>query len=258
MMISSGVDELPRVPIQVLVKGYISWEMILYARRLSQQREWISYWCPVSVGRSAAEPRQRVRLVETARALVEGGASVDTNNSIGERPLHLTVKVANLELLSFLLAHGADPDATTSIDSYTPLHEACIQSDMPLNIIKRLAVACHIEACDGTGMTPLHWSCYTGRKEVVAHLLDLNADIESRGGSIDAPSIHHAARGNNNVLLRYLIQKGSDLTSVKPSDEIAIHQASRSSALDTLRVLVAKEILLSMLQTQTWIHHHTL
>jgi ankyrin repeat protein len=179
---------------------------------------------------------------ETVGVLLEGGAVIDAKDAEGKRAIHLAVKGANLETLSLLLDRGADPDAITTNDGRTPLHVACLDSTTPLSIIKRLVAAnADLEARDGKGMTPLLWSCCDGgRKEVLALLLDSNVSIESRGGEVNAPALHHAAATNNDVTLKYLIQRGADLESIDDSGCTAVHHACNAGSLDTLRILVAK------------------
>jgi ankyrin repeat protein len=179
---------------------------------------------------------------ETIEALIKGGAEIDVKDAEGQRPLHLAVKSANSETLSLLLNHGADPDAITTGMGQTPLHLACLRSTTPLSIIKRLAAAnADLEIRDGELMTPLLRSCEDGgRKEVVAFLLDSNISVESRAGFNNVTPLLYAAASNNDVVLKYLIQKGANLEAVDDNGLTAVHYACLNSSVDALRLLLAK------------------
>jgi ankyrin repeat protein len=183
-----------------------------------------------------------VGAVKTARVLIYAGSGVDAKDAEGSRPLHLAVKIANPELLSLLLDNGADPEAATTTSGSTPLHQACSESATPLTIIQSLvAVGVDVEARDGLAMAPLHLACSkTGRKEVVAYLLDLNVNIEAQGGTQNASPLHHAAQNNNDVALKLLILKGANLESIDPLAQTPLHYACIAGALDALRILLAK------------------
>jgi ankyrin repeat protein len=179
-------------------------------------------------------------LVETARVLVEHGAAVDAKSVGGVRPLHCAVSYKHLELVSLLIDHGADLEATTTKEGMTPLLLACEDPNTPLSIIERLVAAnADVEALDQNKMTPLLFVCGS-RKEVVEYLVESGANIEAKGGQVNLPPLHQAAGYDNDAVVKYLIQKGADLTSTDEHGETAVHRASKMCALDALRVLIAK------------------
>jgi ankyrin repeat protein len=180
---------------------------------------------------------------KTIEVLLEAGAEIEAKDAKGQRPIHLAVNAANLEKLSLLLDHGADPDAITTSDGSTPLHLACFAANVPLSIIRRLVAAnADLDIRDGNMLSPLHLACCEqGRREIVAFLLDeTNLSIESRGGEVNATGLMLAAGNNNDAVLKYLIQKGADLDAADDTQNTALHHACQNASLDALRILVAK------------------
>jgi ankyrin repeat protein len=72
----------------------------------------------------------RLGELESARALIAGGADVNDTAADGSSALGLTSLSGHGELARFLLDRGADPNATRA--GYAPLHAAVLRSDLKL------------------------------------------------------------------------------------------------------------------------------
>eukprot|EP00051_Salpingoeca_urceolata_P022480 m.368027 g.368027 ORF g.368027 m.368027 type:complete len:311 (-) comp19976_c0_seq1:2591-3523(-) len=59
---------------------------------------------------------------DVAEALLKGGANAAQHNIGGITPLHLALSSEDLEMVTLLLSHGADPNTAPTAKGWTPLH----------------------------------------------------------------------------------------------------------------------------------------
>uniref|UniRef100_A0A1I8JGZ3 RING-type domain-containing protein n=1 Tax=Macrostomum lignano TaxID=282301 RepID=A0A1I8JGZ3_9PLAT len=123
--------------------------------------------------RSAAIDRRSPSIqgqVECARhLLVTCGADPDASGAkqaSGFRALHLAAETGNEEVARLLLAAGADRDAQTVDDCWTPLMLAVIGDQLG---VARLLLQCQADAAlrDSSGRTAEDWAVRLGRCEVL-------------------------------------------------------------------------------------------
>lgn len=96
-------------------------------------------------------------------------------NERGETPLHLAAIKGDVEQVSKLLAHQADPNVA-----------------------------------DFAGWTPLHEACNHGWHEVACRLIQAGADVNAKGLDNDTP-LHDAAINGHLKLVRCLVERGADV-----------------------------------------------
>jgi hypothetical protein len=116
------------------------------------------------------------------RRLLERGANVNaaTNND-GWTPLHWAVDWGRRDVVALLLRSGANVDA---VDNYgwTPLHVAA--SDAPRDIVALLLRSgANVNAATNNGRTPLHVAVVEGRRDIVALLLQSGVNVSIRNQS---------------------------------------------------------------------------
>jgi ankyrin repeat protein len=96
--------------------------------------------------------------VEVGRLLFEhmGGQGLDTTDTEGMTALHHAASWGHGEMVSFLLAKGADPN-TTDLDGRTALACASYRWQWPVVLLLAKHMGRHaLETRDGMGMTPLY------------------------------------------------------------------------------------------------------
>src|SRR3989338_2024580 len=168
-----------------------------------------------------------------------------TQTSFQQRPLHLAAKLGHANILTRLLAAGADPSATDSFGNF-PLHYACafaqveaatvlLASD-PL-LFDRPAVS--------NGMTPLHYAILATKPgnsqpdqsdrglSIIRLLLDAAQNVESP--LLDFPStltgwtpLHCAAARLQPSVSRLLLTSGSLVDTKDFAGNTPLHLAFRS------------------------------
>jgi ankyrin repeat protein len=114
------------------------------------------------------------------RVLDDPGFLLD-RDYVGNTPLLTAVEFDNLELVTFLLQRGADPNVTVD-DGYTCLLTA-IESDekVSIKIVATLITAgADIHFAGINGWTPLHMAAARGHAEKVKLLIAAGADLNQR------------------------------------------------------------------------------
>lgn len=165
----------------------------------------------------AAEPSMQAALIEAIKAddlaavqaAIGRGADLNSPGPFQRTPLHDAAKSAKVEMLEWMLAHGAKPDARDG-DGRMPLHranhvsaEVLLRHGADAHAIDRQGnTALHVAAeRDGrmcrllikagvpvnarnqSGLTPLHFAVLEGERKIVEALLELGADVNAKTGS---------------------------------------------------------------------------
>ncbi len=79
----------------------------------------------------------RTGQLDEVRRMLESGVPVNSQNSYGQTPLFMATMTGNLEVMSYLLEKGADPNLAEQFYLSTPLEQA-FQSEVNENIIFKL------------------------------------------------------------------------------------------------------------------------
>jgi ankyrin repeat protein len=125
-------------------------------------------------------------------------------------PLHTAVGFGYHEMVAWLLAEGADPEARDQ-NSRAPLHETKRVEIAQL----LLAAGANLEAKDNGGHTPLHTAVTGACAQMVAWLLSNGANLEAKNNEGFNPSqmvdlvseYHYTTRKENYAEINYLLRK---------------------------------------------------
>ena len=116
-----------------------------------------------------------------ARALVEHGADANARNCEGVTALSGACYIEDLELMSLLLEHGADPDLLLSDDTASLLW--CTARDgktKTAELLLQHGAQVNFVAKDRDNYTPLHTAAAKGHGEMVSLLLQHGADTTAK------------------------------------------------------------------------------
>jgi ankyrin repeat protein/beta-lactamase regulating signal transducer with metallopeptidase domain len=148
---------------------------------------------------------------QAAELLISKGAEIDSKDSNGHTPLHLTHDKALVELL---VSKGADVNAENSIafTRYTPLHHAAMRdADIAEFLIDHGA---EVDAASGSfGRTPLHQAVITGKPRIVELLIDKGADPNLSDRMPGITPLAWAVRQSHPEIVGLLITKGADINA---------------------------------------------
>ncbi|KAF8105019.1 hypothetical protein N665_0164s0034 [Sinapis alba] len=110
--------------------------------------------------------------------LVERGAQVDVLTEAGNTPLLIAIETrGNVDIVDYLLDHGANPNGQADVDGSTPLHLACkiIYGSTPF-VQVLISSGAFVNAVDNVGRTPLYLACKFGEVDCINTLLTSGAD----------------------------------------------------------------------------------
>ena len=97
-------------------------------------------------------------------------------------PIHRAAYLGLTEAIRILVNYGVDP-ATKDELHETPLHKAVRLGY--LETAEALLEHCDVNAVNAYGMTPLHWACITGNRDVAHLLIEHGADPNMRNDHLD-------------------------------------------------------------------------
>ncbi|MDX1405964.1 MAG: ankyrin repeat domain-containing protein [Woeseiaceae bacterium] len=142
---------------------------------------------------------------ELAGMLIYAGANIDAGTRINAyTPLHIASRHGHVAVVDKLLAAGADVRATTSNSDATPLHLASA-SPSAATVRALLAAGAEVEARENAwGQTPLVFAASAGRLENVRVLLDAGADYSVTSSVVDTREMERADQAANQRLVAAL------------------------------------------------------
>jgi ankyrin repeat protein len=150
-----------------------------------------------------------------SKALLDHGANIHAASDQGITAIHHAAKACNLELVSLLLANGADIHVLASREDR--VSDPIVEHNTPLH----LAVA------------SAHGASMGGALQLVTALLDYGADIEAKEGAGKTPLLlaistefdGFYSRKSNEQVVNYLLERGADPHAVDDSGRSAVQLA---------------------------------
>jgi antitoxin component YwqK of YwqJK toxin-antitoxin module len=115
--------------------------------------------------------------IEMVKVLVGRGAKINIANGLGQSPLAVAVIKRRIDVVMFLLKHGADPNWVVSdYHSETPIYRAIESNDTAMvNLLLEYKANPHIANYDGR--TPLHHAACKGDSVMLKRMLMVDNDI---------------------------------------------------------------------------------
>ena len=170
-------------------------------------------------------------------ALLHDAASIEEEDSEGQRPLHRAASNGHDEITLLLIEHQANIHAT-SHSGATALHYAASHGHQQIVhlLIDKGEV---IGTCDKSGSTPLHLAASNGHREISKMLLDHGADIEAKD-AYGATALYRAAENGHHDCLRLLVESGAQLDARNDYDQTALHRAADVGHLAVAEILLAR------------------
>ena len=187
------------------------------------------------------------------RTLVERNADINARDSSGNRPLHRTMydwysqsertQDCRLDVVKFLLDHGADPDAKND-RRWTPLHVASYYGSVRGTQLV-LEHGANIHARNKKGRTPLH-QILDGLDDTFDNLdkfLDIMRCLLARGADVDAldgdhgTPLHLASHQGCVKGARLLLEHGASLHLEDKKGRTPFQVASEEGETDMTQLL---------------------
>ena len=215
-------------------RGYAKLVALLCTRHCSTAR-------PDRDGLSALHLAAVYGYTEVAAALLEHRAEINKAcPGSGDTPLHLAASHNQVQMVSFLLNRGANPDVQNK-DDKTPLMYAAAKGNV---VPVRLLVAhdANVYATDRGGNTPLllHTASAWLNLEVAEWLCPDReaANFGNFAGSSPVLEVVKSTCSVRQEVLRYLVKKGEDLDVTTALGSTPLHLACSNADWSSARILV--------------------
>ena len=142
-------------------------------------------------------------------SLIKQGTDVNTPQGDGVTALHWAARHGDAEMVTALVAAGANARATTTFGAFTALHLAAERG--AASVVKALlAAGAPVDAATSTGATPLMLAAASGDVGTIAALLDKGADVNARESDRLQTPLMFAAVENRLDAVKLLLARGAD------------------------------------------------
>lgn len=193
---------------------------------------------------TAADSRGRTPLhfaaangsLEVMMYLLQHGAGCDDWDDARHTPLHYAAGGSALAALKLLLERGAAVDAT-SVAGDTPLHYAAAFADVPV-LEALLARGASPAAANGLGDTPLHAAAYLGNQAALAHLLQYAPRLARASNRAGRTPLHLAAARGHATAVALLLTHGARVDARDAHGCTPLHLAAWAGQLEAAQTLV--------------------
>lgn len=190
-------------------------------------------------------------MLESAKALIAGGASVNVGDDVAPSPLTITTlggitSKPYQEMSMTLLANGANPNFG-AIGEHSLLLYAIktSQDNLATELVKRGA---DIELSDENGLTPLSWAILLNLPKTTDALIGKNANGDARDAYGYSPIAWSVFVGNESAT-NALVEKGFE---VKENDRGWIAaEIAKTRTLNELRALLGGGVVASTVATRS-------
>ena len=178
---------------------------------------------------------QSMPLPATETSDIKGGVSVETRLW---NPLHSAAEGGNEGIIETLLSSGLDINSRSK-DGTTPLMVAAAKGqEKTLNFLLSKGADPHLKNFMGRNL--LHAAAEGGNILIVRSMLSFDIDINSKGDESSATPLIIAAMENHVEVMKYLLQKGADISLTVGSEKRnALHIASEHGSIAAIELLLS-------------------
>ena len=150
---------------------------------------------------------EKANVADVERCL-KAGADPNDGAHLGWTRLHAAASVsASPAVITILVSAGADPNARDE-GGRTPLFYAVSRNLAVFNALVDAGAGLNVEGGDGS--TLLHFAALNEDPAIVARLLDIGGDPNSRGRGGQTPLHYAAAENQNSAVIAALVDAGAD------------------------------------------------
>ncbi|XP_062700494.1 uncharacterized protein LOC134284930 [Aedes albopictus] len=158
----------------------------------------------------------------------------------GYAPLHMAILFSQRHIVQLLLENGADINIRNAkSNSVTPLHFACQNGHKEVVeiLIRRNA---NIDALDKNNVTSLHLACLNGHKEVVEILVHEKANIDALAEMKFTP-LHLACCNGHKEVVEILVRESANIDALAENKYTPLHLACEDGHKEVVEILIREK-----------------
>ncbi|NXL84218.1 ASB3 protein, partial [Alectura lathami] len=189
-------------------------------------------------GMCALHLSARCGALECVGVLLEAGVDPDQVTTESNTALFLAVENGHVEVVKFLLHHGASVGGSHSWSGWNSLHQAAFQEYTEIMDIL-LEKGASIECKDDFGITPLFVAAQYGKLESLRMLISHGADVNCQAKDRATPLLIAAQEGHAKCV-ELLLSSGADANLYCNEDnwQLPIHAAAEMGHENVLGLLI--------------------
>ena len=167
--------------------------------------------------------------------LVRSGVDPDQTTADGSSPVYTASYLGHLEVVKFLVTAGADKEKPNKYGA-SPVHIASQQGHVEIvKFLVRAGVGKDRTTADG--LSPLYLASKNGHQEIVEFLWEARADLE-RASTTGATPVHTASKNGHVAIVDFLVRAGADLEVTTHNGTTPLYIASENGRLEVVKCLV--------------------
>ena len=217
---------------------------VLHLAVLAQQPEavrWLLTAYPSTKDEPQGENRRKSSKTLSISRLLSQYPIRETSDRAGFRPIHTAAYQGMANMVTILLANGADIEAKDNMGG-TPLH-AALHSENCAEIAQiLLSKGADPGSADAKGMTPLHCLASAGNVDMIHRLATTRAMRRTSYNHLGDLPIHTAVRKGHVPAIEALVTEGTDLETKTSFGDTLLHVAVLTNQSQVVEYLLQNEV----------------
>ncbi|XP_062593371.1 ankyrin-2-like [Saccostrea cucullata] len=169
--------------------------------------------------------------------LLEKGLDIKCTGKDGSSVLHLCCLKRNIDMCKYLVNTYSDLLYVTNNNGENALHKAA-QSGYVYLVIFLVEKGLDIKCTRNDGSTVLHLCCLNSKIDMCKYLVNTYPDLLNVTDNNGQNALHDAAWSGNVEILKFLLDKGSDINSARKDGKTVLHLCCLNSKIDMCKYLV--------------------
>lgn len=173
--------------------------------------------------------------MDSLKALLESGLSVNLVNNRGETPLHKAAKEFNHDVVSFLHKSRANVNSKDFFGN-TPLHVASFAGNIE-SVRLLINLGAKLEERNNLGQIPLFKCVESGQREIIQEFVNRNPSLLEEKSAVGDTVLHIAAESGDLGILQMLLNLGASVNDKNNKQQMPLYRAALKGNIIAAKLL---------------------